>query len=95
MADMLDTTNPIQWLAVLAPFTAVLPILYILYQSILPKPIPGIPYSKHAAKSIFGDIPDMKRELPVWLGPLTKPTVTSKRGKTFFYVEKSLTDLAL
>ncbi|KAF4784850.1 cytochrome P450 [Colletotrichum scovillei] len=72
MADMLDTTNPIQWLAVLAPFTAVLPILYILYQSILPKPIPGIPYSKHAAKSIFGDIPDMKRELPgnllSWIG---------------------------
>ncbi|KAG7063802.1 cytochrome P450 [Colletotrichum scovillei] len=92
MADMLDTTNPIQWLAVLAPFTAVLPILYILYQSILPKPIPGIPYSKHAAKSIFGDIPDMKRELP---GNNLLSWITSKRGKTFFYVEKSLTDLAL
>lgn len=64
MTDMLGTTNPIQWLAVLAPFTAVLPILYILYQSILPKPIPGIPYNKHAAKSIFGAIPDIKRESP-------------------------------
>ncbi|KAK1547697.1 cytochrome P450 [Colletotrichum paranaense] len=71
MADMLDITNPIQWLTVLAPFTAVLPILYILYQIILPKPIPGIPYNKHAAKSIFGDIPDIKREPPgnllIWI----------------------------
>ncbi|KAK1722412.1 cytochrome P450 [Colletotrichum acutatum] len=31
---------------------------------IMVQPIPGIPYNKHAAKSIFGDIPDIKRESP-------------------------------
>ncbi|KAJ3949701.1 uncharacterized protein N0V96_000828 [Colletotrichum fioriniae] len=75
MADILSTTTSLPWMAVLIPFTAILPLLYVLYQIILPKPIPGIPYNKHAAKSLFGDIPEIRRESPVWLGPLKKPTV--------------------
>ncbi|EXF75117.1 cytochrome P450 [Colletotrichum fioriniae PJ7] len=75
MADILSTTTSLPWMAVLVPFTAVLPLLYVLYQIILPKPIPGIPYNEHAVKSLFGDISEIRRESPVWLGPLKKPTV--------------------
>ncbi|KAH0492809.1 hypothetical protein TgHK011_007740 [Trichoderma gracile] len=32
-------------------------IAYSLYQAALPKPIPGIPYNKESAKTIWGDIP--------------------------------------
>lgn len=64
MADILSTTTSLPWMAVLIPFTAILPLLYVLYQIILPKPIPGIPYNKHAAKSLFGDIPEIRRESP-------------------------------
>ncbi|KAJ3958252.1 hypothetical protein N0V92_005179 [Colletotrichum tropicale] len=59
---MSSPTTSMQWLIVLAPFTAVLPLLYSLYQFILPKPIPGIPYNKAATKSLFGDIPEIKKE---------------------------------
>ncbi|KAI8267528.1 Cytochrome P450 monooxygenase [Colletotrichum sp. SAR11_239] len=59
---MSSPTTSIQWLIILAPFTAVLPLLYSLYQFILPKPIPGIPYNKAATKSLFGDIPEIKKE---------------------------------
>jgi len=48
-----------------APFPAMLPLvaglialtLYAAYRMALPKPIPGIPYNKAAAKSILGDLP--------------------------------------
>jgi hypothetical protein len=31
----------------------------LVYRSALPKPIPGIPYDKRAAKNLFGSLPDM------------------------------------
>ncbi|KAI9690325.1 MAG: hypothetical protein M1822_009286 [Bathelium mastoideum] len=37
--------------------------LYSLYQWLLPKPIPGIAYNLEATKSLFGDIPDMIKEV--------------------------------
>lgn len=33
--------------------------LYLLYVRLSPKPIPGIPYNKEAARSIFGDMPSL------------------------------------
>jgi hypothetical protein len=36
-------------------------ILYIVYRAALPRPIPGIPYNKAAAKSILGDMPEFLR----------------------------------
>jgi hypothetical protein len=33
--------------------------LYLLYRWALPKPLPGIPYDKHAAKSIWGNVPEV------------------------------------
>jgi len=55
------------------PFTAVPPLsavlallaaglvsgLYFLYRTALPKPIPGIPYNKDAARSVLGDVSAM------------------------------------
>ncbi|KAJ4251393.1 hypothetical protein NW762_011375 [Fusarium torreyae] len=35
-------------------------LLYFLRRAFLPKPIPGIPYNKRAAESIFGDIPEFR-----------------------------------
>lgn len=32
-------------------------VIYMIYKWSLPQPLPGIPYNKEAAKSIFGDIP--------------------------------------
>lgn len=32
---------------------------YALYRAALPKPIPGIPYNKHSARRILGDVPDL------------------------------------
>jgi hypothetical protein len=34
-------------------------LLYLLYQWALPKPLPGIPYNKKAAKSILGDASEL------------------------------------
>ena len=39
--------------------------LYALYQWLLPKPLPGIAYNPEATKSLFGDAPDMIREITV------------------------------
>ena len=39
--------------------------LYALYQWLLPKPLPGIAYNPEATKSLFGDAPDMAREISV------------------------------
>ena len=36
---------------------------YLLYRSILPKPLPGIPYNEEAARSPFGDLPSLMREV--------------------------------
>ncbi|KAM0271649.1 hypothetical protein ACHAQH_009004 [Verticillium albo-atrum] len=35
--------------------------LLLLRQFMLPRPIPGIPYNKHSANRIFGDLPDLLR----------------------------------
>lgn len=38
-------------------------LLYGLYQWLLPKPLPSIPYNKAAAKNLFGDIPNLVKEV--------------------------------
>lgn len=38
---------------------AIFLILYLSYQKLLPKPIPGIPYNASATKSILGDVPGL------------------------------------
>ncbi|KAI3397401.1 hypothetical protein diail_10852 [Diaporthe ilicicola] len=38
-------------------------LVYGLYQWLLPKPLPGIPYNNDSAKSIFGDIPGLVKEV--------------------------------
>ncbi|KAK4235421.1 cytochrome P450 [Achaetomium macrosporum] len=46
-------------------------VLYGLYRWLLPKPIPGIPYNKDAAKSIWGDMMDLRDDpggLAKWCG---------------------------
>ena len=40
-------------------------ILYCLYQWLLPKPVPGIAYNPKATRSLFGDTPDMIKEVSV------------------------------
>jgi len=35
--------------------------IYVAYRLALPRPIPGIPYNKEAAKHIFGDVPSIIR----------------------------------
>lgn len=42
--------------------TALSYIIYTLYQRLLPKPIPGIPYNVEATSSLLGDIPRFKKE---------------------------------
>ena len=37
--------------------------VYALYLWLLPKPLPGIAYNPEATKSLFGDAPDMTREI--------------------------------
>lgn len=40
-------------------WTSVLAVLYIGYRAALPKPLPGIPYDRDAARKLFGDVPEM------------------------------------
>lgn len=42
--------------------TAISYIIYSLYQHLLPKPIPGIPYNADATSNLLGDIPRFKKE---------------------------------
>ncbi|KAF9869267.1 cytochrome p450 monooxygenase [Colletotrichum karsti] len=42
--------------------TALSIFLYALYQYLLPKPIPGVPYNEEATKSLFGDVPRLQKE---------------------------------
>ncbi|VUC25152.1 unnamed protein product [Clonostachys rosea] len=37
-------------------------LLYALYLSLLPKPLPGIPYNPEAARSLLGDLPALLRD---------------------------------
>ncbi|KAF4633198.1 hypothetical protein G7Y89_g4928 [Cudoniella acicularis] len=53
------------------PTTLLLVSLYALYQWLLPKPLPGIPFDPQAAKSLWGDVPDLMRDpegLNIWAG---------------------------
>jgi hypothetical protein len=34
-------------------------VMYLVYEAVLPKPLPGIPYNHGAPNKIFGDIPEM------------------------------------
>lgn len=42
-------------------WTIVLAVLYIGHRAALPKPLPGIPYDRDAARKLFGDVPEMMR----------------------------------
>lgn len=42
---------------------AVLGVMYLVYRSICPKPIPGIPYNASAVRSPLGDVPGMIRDI--------------------------------
>jgi len=51
--------------------TSVLIVLYALYWWLLPRPLPGIPYHKEAAKSIWGDVLELRADqggLAKWCG---------------------------
>ena len=36
-----------------------------LYRVALPKPIPGIPYNKHASSRLLGDLPELTKHMQV------------------------------
>jgi hypothetical protein len=38
--------------------TITVTFIYVVYLLALPRPIPGIPYNKHSAKRLFGDLPE-------------------------------------
>lgn len=57
ISDLLDA-HPLLMPA-LAAAGAGLTVLYTIYWSLLPKPIPGIPYNKESAKRLLGDLPDI------------------------------------
>ncbi|KJZ79678.1 hypothetical protein HIM_01147 [Hirsutella minnesotensis 3608] len=42
-------------------FTLSLIVLALVYLAALPKPLPGIPYNKHAARRLFGDVKDIRK----------------------------------
>lgn len=43
-----------------AAIAAVVALLWLIRYMLLPKPLPGIPYNKEAANSIFGDLPGFR-----------------------------------
>jgi hypothetical protein len=51
----------------------VLTLSFFVYKAALPKPLPGIPYNKHSAHRVLGDVPDIAAhiarttELSGWL----------------------------
>ncbi|KAK8128651.1 cytochrome P450 [Apiospora sp. TS-2023a] len=46
-------------LLVVAAAFAFLAVLYFVYDTALPKPIPGIPYHEASSHRLFGDVPAM------------------------------------
>ncbi len=58
----------------------VLVLCYLLYRAALPRPIPGIPYNKASAKSIFGDIPALMKN-------------TNETGQVFDWMVAQCTNL--
>ncbi|SCV57307.1 related to TRI13-cytochrome P450 [Fusarium fujikuroi] len=49
------------WFELTAGTLTIILILFFLYNLALPKPIPGIPYNKHATKRLLGDLPDLMK----------------------------------
>lgn len=41
--------------------SAVILVLYLMYYAALPRPLHGIPYNKHAASNLLGDVPEMMK----------------------------------
>ncbi|KAF1944332.1 cytochrome P450 [Clathrospora elynae] len=58
-------------------FAIAVAALFTLYQRVLPKPLPGIPYNRDAASKLLGDIPEMMgyvlrtKRIFCWLTSLT------------------------
>lgn len=57
----------------LLPVFIITSLLYILYFLALPRPLPGIPYNKKAARRLLGDLPDVRaatsRRAWIWNQP--------------------------
>ncbi|KAJ0325051.1 hypothetical protein COL5a_007555 [Colletotrichum fioriniae] len=69
MSNFTTTTSPVDQIPPLsilatAGSTLLIGLLYALYNYLLPKPIPGIPYNKEVIKSLLGDIPRLQKESP-------------------------------
>ena len=67
-----DNISPVIAATLAVPFVAI--TIYLLYQWLLPKPLPGIAYNAEATKSLWGDEPALARylsangEFSSWLG---------------------------
>ncbi|KAK5995437.1 Cytochrome P450 monooxygenase TRI13 [Cladobotryum mycophilum] len=57
--DVFDCSRGIVALPMIGLAAAAL--LYFLYNLALPKPLPGIPYSKEASRRLFGDVKEMRK----------------------------------
>ena len=70
---------PFQAISLIGPFVVL--VGYLLFRLALPRPIPGIPYNKHSAMRLLGDVPDMlrwQRERSEMLSFLTAQTTKLK-----------------
>ncbi|KAH6660474.1 cytochrome P450 [Truncatella angustata] len=63
MSSNATAVSPLAQLPFVASFFIIcaVSLLYLTYQWVLPKPIPGIPYNKEAVKSILGDAAEIKK----------------------------------
>ncbi|KAK7981987.1 cytochrome P450 oxidoreductase [Apiospora saccharicola] len=53
-------------------------VLYVVYVRLLPRPLPRIPYHKHSAQRLFGDLPDYRLGFPMYqfiMTPLSWPLI--------------------
>ncbi|KAK2751259.1 cytochrome p450 monooxygenase [Colletotrichum kahawae] len=62
MSDFTAGSPTQTFYVVASAITALSFLLYSLYQYLLPKPVPGIPYNVDATKTLLGDIPRMQKE---------------------------------
>lgn len=58
-ANHLISPTALKLLPTIAVFGAGTALLYALYNSLLPKPLPGIPYNEESSKRLMGDLPDV------------------------------------
>ena len=63
--DFNPLNNPVASPKPLLALTLAAIALYTLHQWLLPNPLPGIAYNDKAAKSLFGDAPDMLRYISI------------------------------